>query len=81
VTKADVLFLTDAQVAERIGVTTDEFKQIAPALEGEGFPVKDAVFFRRRYWPAIQAFLDQRYNLRPSSVQGIPALDGEETWN
>jgi hypothetical protein len=82
-TKASTLFLTDAQVAERIGLTTDEFKRILSGLERDGFPRADHVFCNRRYWPAIQSFLDYRYGLATSSSSGnvaLPSLDEEEPW-
>lgn len=79
-TKPHALFLTESQVAERIGITTEEFKKIISGLERDGFPRVDHVFCRRRYWPAIQSFLDHRYGLATSSASGIPALDEEEPW-
>lgn len=78
--KADVLMLTDAECAKRIGLDTDDFKSALPTLERSGFPVKDPLFNQRRYWPAVQAWLDRRYGLAPSSNQSNTALDGEEKW-
>lgn len=75
------LFLTDAEVAKRMGIETEAFKAQVTVLEREGFPLPDPLFQKRRYWPACQAFLDRRYGLIPSSFQSVPALDGEEQWN
>ncbi|EHK77737.1 hypothetical protein SM0020_12455 [Sinorhizobium meliloti CCNWSX0020] len=80
-TKASALFLTDAQLAERMGIATELLKSALPALQKSGFPAPDPLFQNRRYWPACQAFLDRRYGLAASSVsQANPGLDGEEKW-
>lgn len=79
--KASALFLTEAQIAERIGLATDVFSSALPALAKSGFPAPDPLFQNRRYWPACQAFLDRRYGLASSSApQANPGLDGEEKW-
>lgn len=80
-TKSAALFLTEAQIAERMGLTTDQLKGALPTLAKSGFPAPDPLFENRRYWPACQAFLDRRYGLAASSQQVNPGLDGEERWN
>ncbi|MBW8285875.1 MAG: winged helix-turn-helix domain-containing protein [Rhizobium sp.] len=79
-TKPGALFLTEAQIAARIGIEVDAFKIALPALTKTGFPQPDPLFAGRRYWPACQAFLDRRYGLTSSSPSAIPALDEEEPW-
>ncbi|ASY64437.1 hypothetical protein SJ05684_c30130 [Sinorhizobium sojae CCBAU 05684] len=79
-TKASALFLTDAQLADRMGVSTELLKGALPALQKSGFPAPDPLFQNRRYWPACQAFLDRRYGLAASSPEANPGLDGEEKW-
>ncbi len=76
----DTLFLTDSEIAKRLGLDTEQFKTALPALLKEGFPRPDALFAERRYWPACQAFLDRRYGLASSSPQANPGLDEEEPW-
>lgn len=71
--KNDVLMLTDAECAKRIGVETDDFKSMLPTLEKSGFPAQDPLFKNKRYWPAIQAFLDRRNGLASSSTRRNPA--------
>lgn len=78
--KATALFLTDAQLAERLGISLDLLKTALPALEKAGFPEQDPLFDRRRYWPACHAFLDRRYGLGSQLPQGNFAPDGEERW-
>lgn len=79
-TKATALFLTEAQLAERMGISTDLLNTALPALSKSGFPMPDPLFGNRRYWPACEAFLDKRYGLAASSLQATPGLDGEEKW-
>ncbi|MGO1160398.1 winged helix-turn-helix domain-containing protein [Brucella sp. C7-11G] len=79
--KADQLFVTESQIAERIGLPTDKCKTILKTLEKDGFPMPDQMFENRRYWPACKAFLDRRYDLGRHQIQGNHALDGEEKWN
>lgn len=79
--KSTTLFVTDGQIAERMGLTLDQLKAAMPALDKNGFPMPDPLFESRRYWPACQAFLDRRYGLTSSSPSSIPSLDGEEKWN
>jgi len=79
--KADPLYLTEVQIAQRLGVTVNEWKATAVVLERQGLPKPEALFGSRRYWPAVRTFLDRRYDLEPQSGQGNPALDGEERWD
>lgn len=77
--KSDKLFVTDAECAERTGLTTEQFKGALPALTKAGFPAPDPLFANRRYWPACKAFLDRRYGL--GNLTKPPGLDGEERWD
>lgn len=78
--KADALFLTEGELAARMGLKLEVLKIALPALGQEGFPMPDPLFAGRRYWPACQAFLDRRYGLASSSPSAIPALDEVEPW-
>ncbi|NTF62097.1 winged helix-turn-helix domain-containing protein [Agrobacterium rhizogenes] len=79
--KSDILFVTDAQCAERLGLTTEQFKIVLPAATKSGFPMKDPLFADRRYWPAVRAWLDHRYGLgADGALRGLPSLDGAENW-
>lgn len=79
-TAKNALFVTDAQLAERMGLPTVKLQELLPTITKAGFPAPDPLFENRRYWPACQAFLDRRYGLAASSPSAIPALDGEERW-
>lgn len=78
--KSHKLFVTDAECAERIGLTTEQFKIALPAATKSGFPIKDPLFAERRYWPAVKAWLDRRYGLHGSDFYGPYAPDEVEPW-
>ena len=76
------LFLTDAEIAVRLGLGKDEVKCRLSELERKGFPPRDPLFNQRRYWPAVREFLDRRAGLRPDTDRGALPLepDGKENW-
>lgn len=78
--KMTKLFVTDAECAERMGLTTEQFKIALPAATQAGFPMKDPLFADRRYWPAVRAWLDQRYGLLGENGHGPLAPDEQEPW-
>lgn len=80
--QADKLFVTDAECAARIGVSTEDFKAMTPTLERSGFPFRDPLFKNRRYWPAVKAYLDKRAGLESKFVrrQHPEVKDGKEKW-
>ncbi len=53
----DTLFLTDGEIAKRLGLDKDQFETALPALLKEGFPRPDALFAGRRYWPHVRLSL------------------------
>ncbi|OEI83512.1 winged helix-turn-helix domain-containing protein [Brucella sp. BO3] len=73
------LFTTDGDIAKMIGIEHKKCQPALKALEKEGLPLPDPLFERRRYWPAVKAFFDQRYGLR-DPVSTLPALVGQENW-
>lgn len=77
--KPEPLYVTDAEIAARIGISLDDWKDVAAALEKAGLPAPEPLFRGRRYWPACKAFLDRRYGLGGTSVP--PTLDGAEHWD
>ncbi len=74
----DSLFLTEGEIAERLGLTSAEWIAAAAALEKSGLPRPDPMFSRRRYWPAVRAYLDRRAGLRQDAPPSV--ADGEENW-
>jgi hypothetical protein len=73
------LYMTDAEIAAELGIETESWKSTAAVLEKDGLPKFDPLFGRRRYWPAVRAYLDRRNGLGNSS--SIGTIDGEENWN
>jgi len=62
------LWATDDEIIERWGVPEKVAREAIRVLDHEhrksGFPQKQALFGNRRYWPAVQDFLDLRYRPR-----------------
>ncbi len=77
--KSDALFVTEAQCADRLGLSLEQFKMALIAATKSGFPMKDPLFADRRYWPAVRAWLDRRYGLGDKDPF-FEVPDGKESW-
>jgi hypothetical protein len=75
----ECLFLTEGEIALRLGLSAIKWQSIASALEKSGLPKADPLFGNRRYFPAVIAFLDRRAGLSHDASSLV--LDGEENWN
>jgi hypothetical protein len=73
----DELFLSEGEIARRLGQTPSGWAAIAKILERHGLPCVDPLM-GGRYWPAIRAFWDQRYGIS-NVVASQP--DGGENLN
>lgn len=78
--KSDALFITEAQCAERLGLSLDQFRTAILSAGKEGFPQKDPLFGNRLYFPAVRAWLDRRYGLNSSNIEGPYPPDQVEPW-
>ncbi|WP_197727464.1 hypothetical protein [Rhizobium leguminosarum] len=67
----DARFMTEAEIAKELGVTTDEFKAALPDLIEEGLPPADPLFANRRYWPKVKVFFDWRYHLADDEILSV----------
>ena len=59
--------MTDAELIERLGVPDDiGYKRLRELDDNpaSGFPKKDQFWGGRRYWPAIEAFLEDTQKRR-----------------
>ena len=74
--RADPLYVTDGEIANKLGLSHDEWVAATKALRG--LPPTDPGFKFRRYWPAVKAYLDRRSGLH---LLNAPADDGEETFD
>lgn len=65
------LYLTDEQIARRLGQKPAEWKATAAVLQKAhpGFPRPNPLFGGRRYWPAVVAFLDRLEGLDARSAE------------
>jgi hypothetical protein len=71
------LFVTEAEIARRLGQTRCGWAAKAEVLERHGLPRRDPLI-GGRYWPAIVAFFDRRYgvsNVEMSQPDGGENLD------
>lgn len=62
------LWVTDAEMIRRMGVPEKVARAAIHALDrdrGSGFPPKKALWGNRRYWPAVQAYLDRTNGMKP----------------
>jgi hypothetical protein len=75
----DRLFLTEGEIALKVGVCALDWQAASHVLEKSGLPRPDPLFGQRRYWPAVRAFLDRRAGM----AQSLAPLtrDGEENWD
>lgn len=74
----DALYLTDEQIARRLGLGCAEWKATAGKLERQGLPRPNPLFGDRRYWPAVVAFLDRLEGLDARSPE--PSAESLERW-
>lgn len=77
----DVLFLSEAETARRLGKTLEAWIGVAKVLEREGLPRVDPLFDGRRYWPAVEAFFHRRHGVHTMPGPGPLRPDGKENWN
>lgn len=66
------LFVTDAELIERLGVPEKIAYEALRMLDSDrinGWPKKDQFWGGRRYWPAVEAFLDRTQGRSLSAPQ------------
>lgn len=65
-TSRDGLWVTDAEIIRRLGVSEKTGYRAIRSLEktGLGFPEKQRVWGKKRYWPAVKDFFDRQYGLK-----------------
>ena len=66
------IYLTDQEIARELGVESRQWQTvIAPALEREGLPRRDALFDDKRCWPAVLEFLMKRAGCNKDNIPGV----------
>jgi len=76
------LFVDDEELRRRIApqIGKDRFRAAIRSLEhSNGFPLTHKLW-KGRYWPAVQAWLDQDQGVRDGKFVGGSAQDGPETF-
>lgn len=65
------LFITDAELIRRLGVPERVARPVINELERKpGFPRKLKLWGDRRYWPAVEAYLNRTYGLHTDDRRG-----------
>lgn len=68
VDRQDTLYITDAELIRRLGVPEKIARQAIAIYDKDprrnGFPQKNALWGKRRYWPAVKAWLDRNNGLK-----------------
>jgi hypothetical protein len=64
----DALFVTDAEIIRRLGVSEKVGYAAIHRLEKSGldFPEKQRVWGKKRWWPAVLAWFDDHYGFHPT---------------
>lgn len=76
--RQDTLYVTDAELIKRMGVPEKVARDAIRALDANprsGFPKKQELWGKRRYWPAVKAYLDRTSGLTmpaPQPQRGRP---------
>lgn len=62
------LWVTDAELIRRMGVPEKIARNTLAELDKHhrktGFPQKQEIWGKRRYWPAVKAYLDSHYSAK-----------------
>lgn len=63
----ETLWVTDEQMARRLGIPWKELRPVLSRLDDNkhsGFPQKKRLWGDRRYWPSIKAYFDRQNGLK-----------------
>lgn len=76
---SSALFVSDEEIARRLGVGIDKWRAVRGVLEQRGLPQRDPLMAHKRYWPAVRAFFDRRAGL--DSITAPLLGDGENNFD
>lgn len=71
-----MIFLSDQDIADELGLTLKEWESKAALLERDGLPKRDAVFGYRRCWPAVLEFFVKRAGGVGQINTSLPVSEG-----
>ena len=72
------MFLTDTEIRERLNIPEKRWRPVVQHFERQGFPRVDPLI-GKRYWPAVETWLLQRYAGGP--LPRTPEPEEEENWD
>ena len=72
------MFLTDTEIRERLNIPEKRWRPVVQHFERQGFPRVDPLV-GKRYWPAVESWLLQRYAGGP--LPRTPGPEEEEDWD
>ncbi len=71
----DKLFVTDAELIRRLGVPEKIARRVIRALDAKpsGFPKQQELWGNRRYWPAIEKWLESSHGMLMNDAARLAA--------
>jgi hypothetical protein len=77
---SDPLYLSDAKIRRKLGISEERWPGVLAAFERQGFPSPDPVT-AKRFWPQVLQWLFLRHGIGGSIGARIEDdADGEEHW-
>jgi hypothetical protein len=70
------LYLCEAEIALRLGISDERWRKVRSQLERQGLPKIDPLF-NGRCWGAVEAWCIERYR---SAGAVVARADGQEKW-
>lgn len=71
-----MIFLSDQELADELGLTLKEWESKAAILEKDGLPKRDALFGYKRCWPAVLEFFVKRAGGSANINTALPVKEG-----
>lgn len=74
----DGLWVTDAEIIRRLGVSEKTGYAAIHRLErsGMGFPEKQKVWGKKRWWPAVRDFMEAHYGFKSAPSNNVRNRNG-----
>ena len=69
--QAGGLYISEDEIASRVGVGRKRWRSLAATLERDGLPKRNPVI-GKRYWPAVRSFLDRMEGVGQGSFHRQP---------
>lgn len=69
----ETLWVTDEELIRRLGAPRKSARAALAMFDrdlSKGFPQKQELWGKKRYWPAVRAYFDQHYGIKINSSNG-----------